>query len=296
MSGPEKKFRLRLLFQEIDLHRGNFVIGRASACNLTVEDPLVSREHARILVYPDRAEIHDMGSRNGTQLNGRPVKGGELLRHGDRLRIGSYEFIFVVDLPAVPQIHAQTMRSFRCPKCETTYPDGADACPECGTPIIREKRADLSRAGDQTVPLDMEDSFMRQKSQMLDEVLNMAISMGHWDKAAGFLDSRIKAFDKQLAQGRLDRELLTAISEASLTVGRGLREAARLEWVIEVWTRFRLGMPTDLISLLDEAAYGWFDLEPGLTKYLAELEINEENEDSRLAVLRRLRGKPPLSS
>ena len=45
-----QKYRLRLVFQEIDVGPGNFTIGRASACNLTVEDPLVSREHARILV------------------------------------------------------------------------------------------------------------------------------------------------------------------------------------------------------------------------------------------------------
>jgi hypothetical protein len=138
----------------------------------------------------------------------------------------------------------------------------------------------------------MGDSFVRQKSQMLDEVLNMAISMGHWDKAAGFLDSRIKSFDKISIEGRIDREMLLAISEASLTVARGLREGKRIDWVIDIWTRYRLGMPTSLIALLDETAYGWFDLEPGLTKYLAELEINEENEESRLAVLTRLRGKP----
>jgi len=292
VPAEEKKFRLRLLFQEIDLHQGNFVIGRASACNLTVEDPLVSREHARIMVYPDRAEVHDMSSRNGTQLNGKPVKGGERLRHGDRLRIGSYEFTFVVDLPRMSQVHSQTIQSFRCPECQTTYPDSAEACPNCGAPMVREKNPELNRTGDQTVPVDLEDSFVRQKAQMLDEVLNMAISMGHWDKAAGFLDSRIRAFDKSVAKGRLDREMLVAISEASLTVARGLRERRRIEWVIETWTRHRLGMPTALVASLDEASYGWFDLEPGLTKYLADLEICEDNEDCRLAVLTRLRGKP----
>lgn len=296
MPGPDKKFRLRLLFQEIDLHQGNFVIGRASACNLTVEDPLVSREHARILVYPDRAEIHDTGSRNGTQLNGKPVKGGELLRHGDRIRIGSYEFIFVVDLPQIPQVHAQTIRSIRCPRCESTYPDNTDTCPECGTPLIRSKRDELSRTGDQTAPVDLEDSFVRQKGQMLDEVLNMAISMGHWDKAAGFLESRIASFEKTVARGRVDREILAAISDASLTVARGLREGRLIDWVLGTWTRHRLGMPTELVALLDESAYGWFDLEPGLTRYLADLRICEENEDCRLAVLARLRGKPPRSS
>ncbi|MBW2277432.1 MAG: FHA domain-containing protein, partial [Deltaproteobacteria bacterium] len=268
MPEDVKKFRLRLLFQEIDLGQGNFVIGRASACNLTVEDPLVSREHTRILVYPDRAEIHDMGSRNGTQLNGKPVKGGERLRHGDRLRIGSYEFTFVVDLPHMEQIHSQTISSFRCPECQAPYPDGAEACPECTAPIVREKRSELNRTGDQTVPVDLEDSFVRQKSQMLDEVLNMAISMGHWDKAAGFLDTRITAFDKSVAKGRLDHEMLVAISVASLTVARGLKESHRIDWVIETWTRHRLGMPTTLTATLDAAAYGCLDLEPGMTRYL----------------------------
>jgi hypothetical protein len=287
-----KKFRLRLLFQEIDLTEGNFVIGRASACNLTIEDPLVSREHARIMVYPDRAELHDMGSRNGTQLNGKPVKGGERLRHGDRLRIGSYEFIFVVDLPNLSPMHPQTMRSFRCPECQTAFSDDAESCPECGAPVIREKNRQLGRAGEETAPIDLEDSFVRQKAQMLDEVLNMAISMGHWDKAAGFLDSRIKAFDKSVARGRVNREMLVAISEASLTVARGLREGNRIDWVIQTWTSHRLGMPTSLVAALDEASYGWFDLEPGLTRYLADLEICEANEECRLALLTRLRGKP----
>jgi len=290
----EQKFRLRLLFQEIDLHQGNFVIGRASACNLTVEDPLVSREHARILVYPDRAELHDMSSRNGTQLNGKPVKGGERLKHGDRIRVGSYEFTFVVDLPLQQAHHRATMRSFKCPKCQAMYPDGATACPECGASIAGEPSEDYRRPGDRTTPvgLELEDSYVQHKAGMLDEVLNMAITMEHWDKASGFLDTKVAGFEKAVVKGRFDPGQLVEISDRCLVVARGTRDGGRIDWVLDTWTRHAVPMPRPLIRTLDEAAYGWYDLEPGLTRYLAALKICEENEEARLSLLARLRGTP----
>jgi hypothetical protein len=299
LQKQEQKYRLRLLFQEIDLHQGHFVIGRASACNLTVEDPLVSREHARILVYPDRAELHDMSSRNGTQLNGKPVEGGERLKHGDRIRVGSYEFTFIVDLPLQQAHHRATMRSFKCPKCQAMHPDGATACPECGEPIAGDRIVDASlddlrRTGDRTTPvgLELEDSYVQHKAGMLDEVLNMAISMEHWDKAAGFLDTKVAGFEKAVVKGKFDPETLAEISDRCLVVAHGMRDAGRVDWVIDTWTRHAAPMPKPLVRTLDEAAYGWYDLEPGLTRYLAALKICEENEETRLSLLARLRGKP----
>ena len=47
------RYRLRFLLQEFDLPRGITVIGRSLDCNLTIEDPLVSRQHARIVVDDD---------------------------------------------------------------------------------------------------------------------------------------------------------------------------------------------------------------------------------------------------
>jgi hypothetical protein len=296
VSEVEHKFRLRLLFQEIDLLPGNFIIGRASTCNLTVEDPLVSREHARILVYPDRAEMHDMSSRNGTQLNGEPVQGGERLKHGDRIRVGSYEFTFIVDLPNLEQAHHRaTMRSYLCPKCKTVYTEDNEACPECGESQNASELDGFMRKLEETAPVDMEDSFVEHKSQMLDEVLQMAISMGHWDKAAGFLQNKIAAFEQATDRGKLDRRALIGISEGCLTVARGLEDKSRIDWVIDTWAHHRVGMPKELIRALEEAAFGWYDLEPGLTRYLAALEINEENEETRLSLLARLRGKPSSS-
>src|SRR3954469_23152323 len=88
------RFRLRFLLQEIDLPQGDTVIGRSATCQVTIEDPLVSREHARIRIAGDRATIEDLGSRNGVQVAGVAIAGLHSLRDGERVRIGTQEMVF----------------------------------------------------------------------------------------------------------------------------------------------------------------------------------------------------------
>ena len=64
------RYRLRFVLQELDLPQGGTIIGRSLDCHLTLEDPLVSRRHARIVVDEAGARIEDMGSRNGVRVNG----------------------------------------------------------------------------------------------------------------------------------------------------------------------------------------------------------------------------------
>jgi pSer/pThr/pTyr-binding forkhead associated (FHA) protein len=64
------RYRLRFVLQEFDLPRGATIIGRSLECHLTIDDPLVSRQHARITVGDDGAQIEDVGSRNGVRVNG----------------------------------------------------------------------------------------------------------------------------------------------------------------------------------------------------------------------------------
>ena len=70
------------------------MIGRSPTCRITIEDPLVSRQHARILVDHAAAFFEDLGSRNGSKINGLVAKGRVPLRDGDRIRVGTMEFVF----------------------------------------------------------------------------------------------------------------------------------------------------------------------------------------------------------
>ena len=74
-----------------DLSQGA-TMGRADGADIHVEDPFASSSHARIFPRGEFLYIEDMGSTNGTYLNGRQLDGSERLRSSDVVRIGDSEY------------------------------------------------------------------------------------------------------------------------------------------------------------------------------------------------------------
>jgi DNA-binding winged helix-turn-helix (wHTH) protein len=72
----------------VPLGRGEHLIGRSGQSAVPIEDMTISRQHARIRV-DEQVTLVDLGSRNGTYVNGERVKDPRVLCHGDRLTIGS---------------------------------------------------------------------------------------------------------------------------------------------------------------------------------------------------------------
>jgi pSer/pThr/pTyr-binding forkhead associated (FHA) protein len=72
------RWRLRFNLQEIDLRPGRIVLGRAAECPITIEDALVSRNHAELLITSSSVMIRDLGSRNGVRVNGVRIAQGRL--------------------------------------------------------------------------------------------------------------------------------------------------------------------------------------------------------------------------
>ena len=70
------------------------VIGRGATAAVRVDDPSISREHARIIHQGDSWQIMDLGSANGSLVNDMPVHGVCRLNNGDRIRLGSKKFLF----------------------------------------------------------------------------------------------------------------------------------------------------------------------------------------------------------
>lgn len=70
------------------LPEGILEVGRSSDCWLTLEDEISSRVHARFHVDAQTCEIEDLGSRNGTFINGDRIVGKRRVFDGDRIRIG----------------------------------------------------------------------------------------------------------------------------------------------------------------------------------------------------------------
>jgi hypothetical protein len=66
--------------------------GRSNGADIRVDDPFASSAHARIFDRGGFMYVEDMGSTNGTYLNGRQLKTAERLSMGDTIRIGDSEY------------------------------------------------------------------------------------------------------------------------------------------------------------------------------------------------------------
>jgi hypothetical protein len=67
-------------------------LGRSDSAEIHVEDPFASSAHARVFQRGDYMYLEDMGSTNGTYLNGRQVRTPERLQVADVIRIGDTEY------------------------------------------------------------------------------------------------------------------------------------------------------------------------------------------------------------
>lgn len=67
---------------------GTVEIGRDASTNLALDDEQASRRHARVSAQGELAVVEDLGSTNGTYVNGQPIEGPRAVRPGDRIRVG----------------------------------------------------------------------------------------------------------------------------------------------------------------------------------------------------------------
>ena len=70
------------------------LLGRGDSADIRLEDAFASTRHARLVAEGDVIVLEDLGSTNGTYLNGEPLRGPQPLHIGDRIKIGDSEFSF----------------------------------------------------------------------------------------------------------------------------------------------------------------------------------------------------------
>jgi pSer/pThr/pTyr-binding forkhead associated (FHA) protein len=80
----------------LPLSRGDNTLGRDGSCDVFFDAATVSRRHALIVVTDAGATLEDLGSHNGTFLNGAIVTTAEQLADGDEIRLGSVPVIYRV--------------------------------------------------------------------------------------------------------------------------------------------------------------------------------------------------------
>jgi pSer/pThr/pTyr-binding forkhead associated (FHA) protein len=78
-------------------------VGRDESTDLALDDEQASRRHARVTAQGDLALVEDLGSTNGTYVNGQPIEGPRVLRPGDRIRVG----LTVIELRTAQEVQRQ---------------------------------------------------------------------------------------------------------------------------------------------------------------------------------------------
>jgi len=108
-STPRNRLlRLKLGFRTLLLSAGSITIGRKSSCDLVLDDPQISREHARVIVSDASAAIQDLSSGNGVQVNGRRIQGLQRLSIGDRIQLGVHTIEVLGPSDTGPSVHDES--------------------------------------------------------------------------------------------------------------------------------------------------------------------------------------------
>jgi Nif-specific regulatory protein len=85
-----------------------YTLGRAPTNRVVLRDDLCSREHAEVFPAEGGWFVRDLGSLNGTHLNGEQLRREQRLAPRDDLRVGRVEFVFIEDLTQLPDVPQPT--------------------------------------------------------------------------------------------------------------------------------------------------------------------------------------------
>jgi pSer/pThr/pTyr-binding forkhead associated (FHA) protein len=203
-------FRLLYRGKEIPLESGEYVIGRAPGSDVLVDEPRVSRRHARLLVNDTTALLEDLQSENGVFVNEQRIRRSVRLSDGDRILVGTQEIVFVVG------------------------PADWDAARSSGTIEIAPPSSApwrVTRKMAEGVPSTLEaDAF-----QYLGDIAERMIRVGRGSTAERLLRGHLEeVMAAALATGRVSGDVIDAACVNALRLAIGIKKGEWIDFVIEL--------------------------------------------------------------
>ena len=96
--------------REVPLSKERMTLGRKPQNDIVIDNIAVSAEHAVIVTLFNDSFLEDLGSTNGTFVNGQPVK-KHFLQNGDTIELGKYRLKFIADADMAVQSYRQSLAS-----------------------------------------------------------------------------------------------------------------------------------------------------------------------------------------
>jgi pSer/pThr/pTyr-binding forkhead associated (FHA) protein len=111
----------------ISLPVGKFIVGREEDCHLRPNSDLVSRHHCVFTSDEYSIRLRDLGSTNGTYVNGERIRGQVILKEGDRVVIGKLEFDMVIRDPSMEETATNLGQATQTDVTKPTEPEPISA-------------------------------------------------------------------------------------------------------------------------------------------------------------------------
>lgn len=214
------KFALRYRHQRIALGESGVVLGRSTGCDIVLDGDDISRRHAKAVPTPDAVIVEDLGSHNGTFVNGERIQGPCRVGHGDVFTVGSHELRVIIDrsedsqppeeLPSLWEYDAEDEQTMSAGTLGMRFVAGygmlaAGMVHRAERELGKTLRDFADTLG--TVPASATDLVM---------ALRFALRLAFETRRASWLDTALKLLEHDVA---LTNDALQAIEQTALAIG-----------------------------------------------------------------------------
>lgn len=229
-------FRLRYLAHDLELPAGEFVVGRSAECQLSVDDPLVSRRHALFKVGRDVVSVEDLGSRNGVVVNGAKIDSARDLGDSDKITIGSQDMtLHRYEEGSKPAPHDEEYR-------RATQTLGAMSVGELRGGIEPTVADEPSKSGSSRTV----NSF-----RLLGGVADKALAMGRAEEAERILQSLLfEILHRAREGGTIDTDAAEHAARYAARLAGATAKGAWVDYVFDLYTVVRRPLPAHIIDEL----------------------------------------------
>ncbi|MEP7124371.1 MAG: FHA domain-containing protein [Byssovorax sp.] len=255
--------RLRYLAHDLEVPMGQFLIGRTPECQLSLDDPLVSRRHAILEITPDGVFVQDLGSRNGVFVNGERAEVRTRLAEGDAIKIGTQDLVLsgIGDVPSVPKPSVRrfdmtsTMQDVRVTDLQ------ADDEPPPTSVVPRRPTTDPGRRV--------------HGLSLIGGVADKALALGRADEAERLLQRALQQTMSKAREGNLPPEHSEKAAFYALRLAGGTTRGVWIDYVFELYTILRAPLPARIVDELYAVArkvkHGDLSVLRGYTACLREI-------------------------
>lgn len=282
-------YRLRYLHHNLELAQGQFLIGRSTECQLSLDDPLVSRKHAMITITGDGAFVEDMGSRNGVLVDGVKIEGRRRVADGSKITIGSQDMVLLEG----QRERAATMSAL--PAALVTF---------VGTEALAadklQAQAQAQAQGQPPPAPEPEDASKKNDTfKLLGGVAEKAMAMGRAEDAERLLLSLMQqVIETVRVRKPLDPLTVEQAGRFGAKLATATGKGAWFDYVTELYTLENRVMPASVVDEMHLAVRKVSAVNlPALREYLANLqESTAKLGPNERFLLQRLEGLQRLAS